>query len=65
MSCFSFYLLSFSFYKIKEQEGRTGPAEVRWLGTNWKEKVVRKGGSRVTIVQKMCTHVCKCKNESC
>jgi hypothetical protein len=26
MSCFSFYLFSFFFYKIREQEGRTGPA---------------------------------------
>jgi hypothetical protein len=26
MSCFSLYLLSFFSYKIKEQEGRTGPA---------------------------------------
>jgi hypothetical protein len=27
MSCFSFYLFSFFFYKIREQESRTGPVQ--------------------------------------
>jgi hypothetical protein len=27
MSCFLFYLLSFLFYKIGEQEGRTSPSQ--------------------------------------
>jgi hypothetical protein len=31
MPCFSFYLLCFSFYKIGEQEGRTGSSQ-RWGG---------------------------------
>jgi hypothetical protein len=31
VSCFSFYHFSFFFYKIKEQEGRTGPAQARGL----------------------------------
>jgi hypothetical protein len=30
MPCFSFYVLWFFFYKIKEQEGRTGSARVGW-----------------------------------
>jgi hypothetical protein len=30
MSCFSFYLFSFSFYKSREQESRIGPAQWGW-----------------------------------
>jgi hypothetical protein len=34
------------------------------VGSSGKEEVAGKGGRRVNIVQKMCTHVCKCKNET-
>jgi hypothetical protein len=33
MSCFSFYLLPFFFYKIGEQEGETSSAQERGLAT--------------------------------
>jgi hypothetical protein len=64
---FSFYLLPFFFYKIREQEGRIGPALGRQVGRYflWEGEVARKRGRRVTTVQNMCAHVCKCKNDSC
>jgi hypothetical protein len=51
----------FSFTKIREQEGRTGPA---WGSGSWYQWEGRGGGERVrkvNMVQKMCTYVCKCK----
>jgi hypothetical protein len=49
------------FYKIREQEGRTGLA---WgIGTSWRRKKVGKG--RVNIVQVLCTHVGEWTNETC
>jgi hypothetical protein len=41
-SCFSFYLLSFFFYKIGEQEGGTGSVVGERFGTSGGE-VVEKG----------------------
>jgi hypothetical protein len=45
MSCFSFYLFSFSFYKIDEQDGGTSPAQRGRIATmgrgRWQEKRVR------------------------
>jgi hypothetical protein len=55
MSWFSFYVFSFFFYKIGEQESGTGPAQ-------WRGKVTGKGVRRV---KKMYTHICKCKNDTC
>jgi hypothetical protein len=54
---FFFLSLSFFFYKVGEQEDRTDPA-VGGGGAG-------KGGKRVDMVQKMCTLVCKCKNDTC
>jgi hypothetical protein len=51
------------FYKIGGQEGRTG--------LSWGEGLVPVGGGggkgcgRVNIVQILCVHVCKWKNETC
>jgi hypothetical protein len=61
--CFSFPFLYFFFYKIGEQEGRTGSA--RWEvdtggGGRWQER-----GRRMNTVQILCTHICKCKNDTC
>jgi hypothetical protein len=61
MSCFSFYLLCFFFYKIGEQEGRTGSDQGsegwhRWDGGGGRER-----GRRMNMVQKMNTQNCKCK----
>jgi hypothetical protein len=53
----------FFFYKIGEQEGRTGPA---WgVGTSGRREEVGKGCGRVNMVQILCTHGCKWKNETC
>jgi hypothetical protein len=59
MSFFSFF-----FYKIREQEGETGPAQVG-EGYQWEGEVVGKKSRRMHIAQNMCTHVCKCKNDTC
>jgi hypothetical protein len=43
-------------YKIREQEGRTGPVG-EWL--QWEGEEVGKECGRVNIMQILCTHVCK------
>jgi hypothetical protein len=53
----------FFFYKIGEQVTRTAP--VLRVGTSGLEENVGKGYRRVNMVQKMCTHVCKWKNDTC
>jgi hypothetical protein len=55
MSLFSFFL-----YKIGEQ--------VLLGGERWYQKEEgggRKGCRRVNMLQVLCTHVCKCKNDTC
>jgi hypothetical protein len=49
------------FYKIGEQKGGIGLAHE---GNSGKGEVAGKGDRRVNIVQKMCTHICKCKNNT-
>jgi hypothetical protein len=49
--------------KIGEQEGRTEP--VWGNSTSGSGEDVGIGCRRVNIVQKLCTHVCKRKNETC
>jgi hypothetical protein len=53
---------SFLFCKIREQESRTDPAQRGSLAL-----VGGIGGRErgVNMVQKVCTHVCKCKNDTC
>jgi hypothetical protein len=50
----------FFFFEIKGQEGR--------IGTVWQVPVggedVEKGCSRVDMVQILCTHICKWKNDT-
>jgi hypothetical protein len=60
-SCFSFYLLCFFFYKIREQEGRTGLGE-GWH--SWKGRGGGERGRRMNTVQIVYTHVRKCKNDT-
>jgi hypothetical protein len=50
------------FYKIGEKEGGTGP--VQRFGTSGKGKVVGKRGRKMNILQILCAHVCKYKNET-
>jgi hypothetical protein len=57
-----FFFLSFFFYKIGEQD-RTGPAGEGWH--QWERGGGRERGRRMNMVQIMCTHVCKCKNDTC
>jgi hypothetical protein len=53
----------FFFHKIREQEGRTS---LTWgVGTNRRGEDVGIGYRRVTMVQTLCTHVCKWKDENC
>jgi hypothetical protein len=55
--------LSFFFYKIVEQEGRTGLISGAGTSKRWQE--VGKWCRWVYIVQILGTHVCKWKNETC
>jgi hypothetical protein len=63
--CFSYYLLWFFFYKIREQEGRTGSAWGRvGVGTIGGEDG-RERCRRINMVQIIYTHVYECKNCIC
>jgi hypothetical protein len=60
-----FYLFSFFFYIIGEQEYRTRPAyKVELTRTSGRGEVTGKWGRSVNMVYKMCTHVCKWKNDT-
>jgi hypothetical protein len=62
---FLFFLLS-SSTKSREKENRmVFPGRVGRIGNNTRRKVAGKGGRRENTVQKMCTHVYKCKNDTC
>jgi hypothetical protein len=52
------------FFKNREQEGKTGPV---WGQHQWKGEDIRKVCRRVKVnmVEMLCTHVCKWKNETC
>jgi hypothetical protein len=53
------------FFRNREQEGKTGPI---WrLGSSGMEEGIRKGCRRVNVdvVEILCSHVCKWKNETC
>jgi hypothetical protein len=52
----------FLFYKTGEQESGTGPA-LR-VGTRGRGEEVGKGCKRENMVQILCTHVCKWKNNT-
>jgi hypothetical protein len=60
-----FFFLSFLF--SGDEEGGTNPTRVKGggVGASGSEEVVGKGGRRVNTMQKMCTHVYKCKNDTC
>jgi hypothetical protein len=53
MSCFSsfFFLLSFVFYKIRKQEGRTGPVGTGRVVSSGSGEEEGKRGKRMNIVQ--------------
>jgi hypothetical protein len=53
----------FFFYKNGEQESRTSTA--RGVDTSGRGQEVGKGHGRVNVVQIVCTHVCKWKNDTC
>jgi hypothetical protein len=70
MSCISFYLLCFFFYKIGEQEGRTGSPGGTGGGECGTVGISEEGDDgerdrRMSMVQTMYTHACKCKNDTC
>jgi hypothetical protein len=53
-----FFILSFLFVLLQNQ--RTGGQK----GYQWERGGEGKGSMRVKTVQKMCTDVCKCKNDT-
>jgi hypothetical protein len=50
-SCISFYLLCFSFYKIREQEGRTGSARGGGANHQWEGGDGGERGRRMNTVK--------------
>jgi hypothetical protein len=67
MPCFSYYLLCFFFYKIREQEDRSSSAQGVCWGVGTSGRGERGGGRerRTNMVQIMHAHVCKCENDTC
>jgi hypothetical protein len=64
MLYFSVYLLCFFFYKIREEEGRTGAVgSGSWY--QWEGGGVRERGQEGEYVHIMYAHVCKCKSDTC
>jgi hypothetical protein len=53
----------FSLFSFTKLEGRTGP--VWGVGTGVRGEDVGKEYRRVNMMQTLCTHVCKWKNETC
>jgi hypothetical protein len=62
MLCFSFSLFS-SAKSEKRRQNRSCGVGWRHVGTSGSRQMAGKGDKRVNIMQKMCTHVCKCKND--
>jgi hypothetical protein len=60
-----FLFLFFLFCKIGEQEDGTGLAQWGGLAPVGRGKVAGKGGRSVSMIEKMCTHACKCNNDTC
>jgi hypothetical protein len=58
-----FFLFSFFFYKIGDQEGGTGPAEGGEVSIG-RGEMAGKGDKKMNTTQKIYTHVCKCKNDT-
>jgi hypothetical protein len=62
-----FFIFSFLFFLLRNQ--RTGGWNryclERRAGTSGRGEVLGKGDRRVNMLQKMCTHVSKCKNDTC
>jgi hypothetical protein len=52
-----------SFFKKREQEGKTG--SVWGVSISGRGDDIRKGCRRVNILEILCSHVCKWKNEIC
>jgi hypothetical protein len=61
---FLFYLFSFCLLRNQRTGGRNKSFLGRRTGTSGKEEVWGKGGRKANKVQKMCTHSCKCKNDT-
>jgi hypothetical protein len=59
--------LFFIFYVFSPTKSEDRTSSVRWGGDWhwWEGRVGREGGRRMNMVHIMCTHVCKCKNDSC
>jgi hypothetical protein len=52
----------FFFYEIREQEDRTGP--VWGAGSSGKREDVGRGCKKENMVQILCPHICKWKNDT-
>jgi hypothetical protein len=53
------------FFSFTKSENRRAEQVLRGVCYQWERKKVGKGHGRVKIVQILCTHVCKWKNETC
>jgi hypothetical protein len=64
MSCFSLYLFSLFSYKVREQGCRTKSFPEGRAVASGKGHELEKGVKRMNMVQNMCIHVSKGKNDS-
>jgi hypothetical protein len=59
-----FTILIYLFiYKNRKRGSKTGP--LRGMSTSGRREDMKKGGWRENMVEMLCTHVCKWKNETC
>jgi hypothetical protein len=54
-----------SFFSCKPREQEGGQVLPRWVCISGMEEELEAGYGRMNIVQMLCTHVCKWKNDTC
>jgi hypothetical protein len=57
--------VSFLLFSITKSENKKQNSSCEGEGYHWEGEEVGKGGRKVNMVQILCTHVCKWKNETC
>jgi hypothetical protein len=62
-----FFILSFLFFHVHNWRtgGQNKPCPEGSAGSSRRRELLGKGDMKVNMIQKMCMHVGKCKNDNC
>jgi hypothetical protein len=60
----SFFFL-FTSTKLENRRAEQVLPKDGEVGTSGRGEGMGKGGKRMNMIRKMCTHVCKCENDTC